>query len=93
MAVNPIGVDPKNLRFDFNPEWASFRDGRIRKFLSCWLEMRIARLQLALENVKPEDLLKVQGGIAELKVARDLVNCPFANEPLKEVITFLEKKS
>lgn len=85
-----LDVDPKNLEFDFNPDWQKFRESRLKKFLVCWLESRTHLEHLALEACAPAELGKHQGALVELKKFTALLNKESAGEELKQTITYLE---
>lgn len=90
--LNALGVDPKNLKFDFKNDWLFFQEGRVKKFLVVWLEREIHNAQNALENVAPADLGKAQGVLSQTRKLKNLVEKKFADDPLKDVLAYLESK-
>lgn len=90
--LNALGIDPKNLEFDFKREWLFFQESRVKKFLAVWIEKEIASAYIALENVSPTELGKLQGAVSQLKKVKNLVEKKFVDEPMKDVLAFLESK-
>lgn len=90
--MNALGIDPKNLSFEFKRDWQQFQGSRVQKFLVFWLEKELKDSRSALENVTPADLGKAQGVVAQIKKVKNLLERPFCDEPLKEVVAFLESR-
>jgi hypothetical protein len=88
--LNALGIDSKNLEFDFRRDWLFFQDSRVKKFLVCWLQKELNEAHRVLENVVPADLGKAQGTVAQIKKMLNLVEKKFCDESLKEVLTYLD---
>ena len=89
--MNELNIDAGNL-YDFRRDWHLFAESRVQKFLVAWLQKELASQARILENVSPDDLRKAQGSIATLRRMINLVERRFCEEPVKEVLAFLDKK-
>jgi hypothetical protein len=90
--MNALGIDPKNLGYEFRNDWRGFQTSRIKQFLVAWLQKELASQARILENVSPDDLRKAQGSIATLRRMINMVERRHCEEPVKEVLAFLDKK-
>ena len=91
--MNALGIDPKNLGYEFRNDWRGFQNSRIKQFLVAWLQKELASQARILENVSPDDLRKAQGSIATLRRVVNIVEQPHCpDEALKEVLDYLDKK-
>jgi hypothetical protein len=88
--MNALGVDPHNLKFDFERDWCAFRDAKVKRFLALYLRKRIYAHRLNLESAAPEKLGEVQGQIREAKQLLAVIEQAFITEQLTEVLKFLE---
>lgn len=87
-----LGIDPKNLSFEFKRDWQTFSESRVKKFLVAWLRKELENAMRALENVAPADLGKQQGIVIEIRRMLNLVQQPhYPDEAMREVIVFLER--
>jgi hypothetical protein len=93
IILNALGIDPKNLSFDFKRDWHLFSESRVKLFLVTWLRRELRSSWQLMENVAPADLGKAQGAIFEIKKMLNVLECQQCPDTaLREVITFLEKK-
>ena len=91
--MNALGLDPKNIGYEFRREWQSFQSGRIKPFFVAFLNKELADARRVLENVSPQDLGKTQGIVFQLKKTLNLVEQPHSpDEVLKQVLDFLEER-
>lgn len=89
--MNELGIDGNNF-YDFRRDWHLFSESRVQKFLVAWLQKELASQARILENVSPDDLGKTQGSVAAIRRMINLVERRHCEEPVKEVIAFLDKK-
>jgi hypothetical protein len=89
--LNALGIDPA-LTHDFKREWLFFQSSPVKKFLVCWLEKELGDAHRVLENVAPEGFGKAQGIVVEIKKMLNLVELKFCDDPLKDLLAYLEKK-
>ena len=89
--MNELGIDGNNF-YDFRRDWHLFSESRVQKFLVAWLQKELASQARILENVSPDDLGKAQGSVAAIRRMINLVERRHCEEPVKEVIAFLDKK-
>lgn len=90
--MNALGIDPKNLEYEFKKDWHQFQGSRVKLFLVAYLQKQLKVWWCALENVSPGELGKAQGAITEVKRMLALVERPHCPEDtMREVIAFLEK--
>ena len=89
--MNELGIDAGNL-FDFRRDWLVFSGSRVQKFLVAWLQKELASQARILENVSPDDLGKTQGSIAAIRRMINMVERKHCEEPVKEVLAYLDKK-
>lgn len=91
--MNALGVDPKNLEFDFKRDWNHFQSSRIKLFLVAYLQKELGNCQRAMESVSPAELGNAQGAAGQIRRMLNLVERPHCpDDAMKEVIAFLEKK-
>ena len=89
--MNELGIDGNNF-YDFRRDWHLFAESRVKKFLVAWLQKELASQARILENVSPDDLGKAQGSIATLRRVVNIVERKHCEEPVKEVLAYLDKK-
>ena len=89
--MHELDIDAGNL-YDFRRDWLLFTESRVKKFLVAWLQKELASQARILENVSPDDLRKAQGSIATIRRMINLVERRHCEEPVKEVLAFLDKK-
>jgi hypothetical protein len=89
--MNELDIDGNNF-YDFRRDWHLFSESRVQKFLVAWLQKELASQARILENVSPDDLGKTQGSVAAIRRMINLVERRHCEEPVKEVIAFLDKK-
>ena len=89
--MNELGIDGNNF-YDFRRDWHLFSESRVQKFLVAWLQKELASQARILENVSPDDLGKTQGSVAAIRRMINMVERRHCEEPVKEVIAFLDKK-
>ena len=89
--MNELGIDAGNL-YDFRRDWHLFAESRVQKFLVAWLQKELASQARILENVSPDDLGKTQGSVAAIRRMINMVERRHCEEPVKEVLAFLDKK-
>ena len=89
--MNELGIDGNNF-YDFRRDWHLFAESRVQKFLVAWLQKELASQARILENVSPDDLGKTQGSVAAIRRMINMVERRHCEEPVKEVLAFLDKK-
>ena len=89
--MHELDIDAGNL-YDFRRDWLLFTESRVKKFLVAWLQKELASQARILENVSPDDLGKTQGSVAAIRRMINLVERRHCEEPVKEVLAFLDKK-
>ena len=89
--MNELGIDAGNL-YDFRRDWHLFAESRVQKFLVAWLQKELASQARILENVSPDDLGKAQGSVAAIRRMINMVERKHCEEPVKEVLAYLDKK-
>ena len=89
--MHELDIDAGNL-YDFRRDWLLFTESRVKKFLVAWLQKELASQARILENVSPDDLGKTQGSIAALRRVVSMIERKHCEEPVKEVLAFLDKK-
>ena len=89
--MNELGIDGNNF-YDFRRDWHLFSESRVQKFLVAWLQKELASQARILENVSPDDLGKTQGSVAAIRRMINMVERRHCEEPVKEVLAFLDKK-
>lgn len=89
--MNELGIDGNNF-YDFRRDWHLFAESRVQKFLVAWLQKELASQARILENVSPDDLGKTQGSIAAIRRMINMVERKHCEEPVKEVLAYLDKK-
>ena len=89
--MNELGIDGNNF-YDFRRDWHLFAESRVQKFLVAWLQKELASQARILENVSPDDLGKTQGSVAAIRRMINMVERKHCEEPVKEVLAFLDKK-
>ena len=89
--MNELGIDGNNF-YDFRRDWHLFSESRVQKFLVAWLQKELASQARILENVSPDDLGKTQGSVAAIRRMINMVERKHCEEPVKEVLAFLDKK-
>ena len=89
--MNELGIDGNNF-YDFRRDWLLFTESRVKKFLVAWLQKELASQARILENVSPDDLGKTQGSVAAIRRMINMVERRHCEEPVKEVLAFLDKK-
>ena len=89
--MHELDIDAGNL-YDFRRDWLLFTESRVKKFLVAWLQKELASQARILENVSPDDLGKAQGSIATLRRVVNMVERRHCEEPVKEVLAYLDKK-
>ena len=89
--MHELDIDAGNL-YDFRRDWLLFTESRVKKFLVAWLQKELASQARILENVSPDDLGKTQGSIAAIRRMINMVERRHCEEPVKEVLAFLDKK-
>lgn len=91
--MNALGIDPKNLEFDFKRDWHQFQGNRVKLFLVAYLQKQLRNWWRALENLPPAELGNAQGAVAEIRRMLNLLERPHApDDVMREVVEFLEKK-
>ena len=89
--MNELDIDGNNF-YDFRRDWHLFSESRVQKFLVAWLQKELASQARILENVSPDDLGKTQGSVAAIRRMINMVERRHCEEPVKEVLAFLDKK-
>jgi hypothetical protein len=89
--VHALGVDPKNF-FDFKRDWLFFQEGKVRQFLAVWLEKELDNALRSLESAPPADIGRLQGAALQIRKMKTLVDKKFCDEPLKEILAYLDSK-
>ena len=89
--MNELGIDGNNF-YDFRRDWHLFSESRVQKFLVAWLQKELASQARILENVSPDDLGKTQGSVAAIRRMINMVERKHCEEPVKEVLAYLDKK-
>ena len=89
--MHELDIDAGNL-YDFRRDWLLFTESRVKKFLVAWLQKELASQARILENVSPDDLGKTQGSVAAIRRMINMVERRHCEEPVKEVLAFLDKK-
>ena len=89
--MNELGIDGNNF-YDFRRDWHLFSESRVQKFLVAWLQKELASQARIIENVSPDDLGKTQGSVAAIRRMINMVERKHCEEPVKEVLAFLDKK-
>ena len=89
--MNCLGIDPENF-FDFKRDWLFFQESKVRQFIALWLEKELDLVQRALESVPPDELGHMQGAACQIRKMKNLVEKKFADEPLKEILAYLDSK-
>ena len=89
--MNELNIDADNF-YDFRRDWHLFAESRVQKFLVAWLKKELASQARILENVSPDDLGKTQGSVAAIRRMINMVERRHCEEPVKEVLAFLDKK-
>ena len=80
---------PEPFEFEFAKDWASFRDSRVRPFLSLSLRRELDSLQRRLESVKPDDLQALQGSIQQVRKFLAVIETSFMPaQSVKEIVEF-----
>jgi hypothetical protein len=90
--MNALGFDRKNLEFDFERHWTSFRTSRACDFLKLFLEKEILLRQGQLESTRPEDLQGLQGELRFARRMEAVLGRTSAREALLETLDYLERK-
>ena len=89
--MHELDIDAGNL-YDFRRDWLLFTESRVKKFLVAWLQKELASQARILENVSPDDLGKTQGSVAAIRRMINMVERKHCEEPVKEVLAYLDKK-
>lgn len=90
--MNALGIDPKNLEYDFKRDWNQFQSSRLKQFIIAWLQKEVRETWRVLESVSPADLGKAQGAMLEARKMLNLIERPHCpDDVMKEVVAFLEK--
>jgi hypothetical protein len=89
--MNELDIDGNNF-YDFRRDWHLFSESRVQKFLVAWLQKELASQARILENVSPDDLGKTQGSVAAIRRMINMVERKHCEEPVKEVLAYLDKK-
>ena len=86
--MEDLGIDLKNLAFDFGREWGFFREARVKKFLALYLRRRIELHHLALEQGATIEALKTcQGAVMEAKHLLSILDCADVSAQVKDIVT------